>query len=91
MERLKWQVLRAFHALPTEPRVQAMLDRDYVWCAAHMILDEEAALETLCPQCRTRAPQSLCPICGQAALPAGDSNPNFDLTRFEAMRRGGTP
>lgn len=39
VERLKWQVLRAFGALPTERRARKMTDRDYLWCALNLLLD----------------------------------------------------
>ncbi len=39
VERLKWQVLRAFGALPTERRAKKMTDRDYLWCALNLLLD----------------------------------------------------
>lgn len=37
--RLRWRVLRAFGALPTERRVRRMTDRDFARCAMHMALD----------------------------------------------------
>ena len=48
-DRLRWRVLKAFGALPSEPRAQAMRDRDYVWCLSHLALDQEEELERLCP------------------------------------------
>lgn len=41
VERLKWQVLRAFGALPTERRARRMRDRDYLWCALNLLLDAQ--------------------------------------------------
>lgn len=43
VERLKWQVLRAFGALPTERRARKMTDRDYLWCALNLLLDAPEA------------------------------------------------
>ena len=38
-ERLKWRVLRAFGALPTQARARLMTDEDYYYCALHLALD----------------------------------------------------
>lgn len=88
-ERLRWRVLRAFRALPTEERVKAMLPRDYLWCALHLLLDQEEAASLLCPACRAEAEEHKCPVCGR---PTGEitrgENPGFDMDRFLALRRG---
>ena len=42
-ERLKWRVLRAFGALPTEERAREMTDEDYYYCALHLALDGREA------------------------------------------------
>ncbi|MGM9579290.1 MAG: hypothetical protein ACI3VS_07895 [Evtepia sp.] len=88
-ERLRWRVLRAFRALPTEARVKAMLPRDYLWCALHLLLDQEEAASLLCPTCRAEAEEPRCPVCGR---PTGEitreENPGFDMERFLALRRG---
>lgn len=42
-ERLKWRVLRAFGALPTEDRAREMTDEDYYYCALHLALDGREA------------------------------------------------
>ena len=87
--RLQWRVLRAFGALPTEPRARAMTDRDYLWCALNLLLDGEEALDALCPACRAEAREGRCPVCGAAT--GGDrtgENAGFDPERFERMRRG---
>ena len=42
-ERLKWRVLRAFGALPTEERARLMTDEDYYYCALHLALDGREA------------------------------------------------
>lgn len=83
--RLQWRVLRAFGVLPTEERAMAMTDRDYLWCALHLVLDREEELERLCPDCRSRAEAEVCPVCGQAAGEWGHSN-GFDLARFEHLK-----
>lgn len=38
-ERLKWRVLRAFGALPTQARALEMTDADYLFCALNLALD----------------------------------------------------
>jgi hypothetical protein len=88
-ERLKWRVLREFHALPTEERVQKMTDRDYLWCLLQMTLDEEEELERLCPTCRMEALEERCPVCG---MPAGSGegmqNAAFDEERYLRLKEG---
>ena len=84
-------MLRQFSALPTEERARAMLDRDYLWCLANLLLDGEEELERLCPQCRARAEEDRCPVCGQpAARGEGGVNPAFDRARYERLARGET-
>lgn len=65
-----------------------MTDRDFLWCAVNLLLDEEEALAALCPACREEARRAVCPVCGATA--AGE-NASFDLTRYERLKRGGTP
>lgn len=83
-------MLKRFRALPTEARARGMLDRDYLWCLAQELLDQEEELDRLCPACRERAEENRCPGCG---TPVGErvreSNPRFDWERFERMKRGG--
>ena len=69
-----------------------MLDRDYLWCLANLLLDGEEELERLCPQCRARAEEARCPVCGQPAAAWGEGgvNPAFDPARYERMARGET-
>ena len=89
-ERLRWRVLRQFGALPTESRVRAMKGRDYLWCLANTLLDREEELERLCPQCRARALEARCPVCGRPAADREETlNPAFDLERFEKLKGGG--
>ncbi len=88
-ERLKWKVLRAFGALPTEERARAMTGRDYLWCALHLLLDEEEELDRLCPTCRAQAQEDRCPVCG--GVPGehtAETNDAFDWDRFQALREG---
>lgn len=92
-ERLRWRVLRQFHALPSERRAREMKARDYLWCLANTLLDREEALERLCPACRARVMEERCPSCGRPAAQWGEgaSNPSFDPARFEELKRGETP
>jgi len=83
--RLQWRVLRAFGALPTEARAMTMTDRDYLWCALHLVLDREEELEKLCPDCRSRAGAEVCPVCGQSTGDWGSSS-GFDLERYERLK-----
>ena len=88
-ERLKWKVLRAFGALPTEERVRAMTGRDYLWCALHLLLDEEEVLDRLCPVCRDQVGKDCCPVCGgQTGEMAAGINGAFDWEKFRALREG---
>lgn len=41
MERIRWQVLCKFAALPTNDDVKKMCDSDYLYCYIHMLLDSE--------------------------------------------------
>lgn len=88
-ERLKWRVLRAFRALPTEERVKNMTGRDYLWCALHLLLDQEEEAARLCPLCRAEAEKETCPVCGRET---GDvtqgENLGFDMERFERLKEG---
>ena len=81
-ERLKWRVLRYAGALPSEKRAQEMTDADYLYCLVHEMLDREEAMERLCPECRTRAEEARCSICGNAS---------FDMARFIRMKEGRKP
>lgn len=88
-ERLKWKVLRAFGALPTEERAKAMTGRDFLWCALHLLLDEEEVLARLCPTCRAQAQEEHCPVCGgQPGELCAETNGAFDWERFQALREG---
>ena len=66
-----------------------MTDRDYLWCALNLVLDQEEEQARLCPDCRSRAEREHCPVCGRPTDTAG-WNREFDLARFEAMKEGGT-
>ena len=85
-ERVKWRVLRAFGVLPSEARARQMTDRDYLYCAAQMMLDEEQKLDALCPSCREKAQRMSCPVCGAQIA---EQNERFDERRFEELRDAG--
>ena len=82
-------MLRVFRALPSEDRVRALTQREILWCALNLILDDEETLDGLCPACRSRALEERCAVCGAplGQMEGGD-NASFDLEKFEAMRRG---
>lgn len=82
-ERLKWKVLRAFGVLPSEQRARDMTDGEYLYCAAHMMLDEQDALDRLCPSCRAEAEKERCPVCGAESFA---ENAGFDEKRFEELK-----
>ena len=85
-ERLKWRVLKQFGVLPGEARAQRMTDREYLYCAAQMLLDEQEKLDAMCPSCREKAQRRLCPVCGEQ-IP--EENAGFDERRFEELRDAG--
>lgn len=85
-ERLKWRVLKQFGVLPGEARARRMTDRDYLYCAAQLMLDEREKLDAMCPSCRERAQRRLCPVCGEE-MP--EENARFDERRFEELRNAG--
>lgn len=90
--RLRWKVLRAFGALPTEQRVRAMTGRDYLWCALQLLLDEEEATRALCSSCRAKAQRACCPVCGcETGEVSEGTNASFDALRYERLKRGGAP
>ena len=63
--------------------------RDYLWCALHLLLDEEEVLDRLCPACRAQAEEDRCPVCGGAhGERTAETNGAFDWERFRAMREG---
>lgn len=66
-----------------------MTDREFLWCALNLILDEEEELAGLCPACRDRAMEERCTGCG-TPLAAWERSVNqgFDRERFERMKRG---
>ncbi len=88
--RLRWRVLRAFHALPSESRVRDMREKDYLYCALNLILDEGEKLDQLCPECRTKATEKRCACCGAPLdAPQTGENPAFHQSRFDQLRREG--
>ncbi len=82
-ERLRWRILREFGVLPWEARARALRERDYLYCAAQMMLDEEEKLAGMCPACRAEAESAHCTVCGAALA---EENAGFDEKRFEELR-----
>lgn len=64
-----------------------MTDRDYLWCALNLVLDDEEELGRLCPACRAEAERERCPVCGGLTDSCG-SNGGFDMARYEALKEG---
>lgn len=66
-----------------------MTDREYLWCALNLLLDDEEKLDGLCPSCRAEALGNRCAVCG---TPLGDcsggENAGFDSGRYEVLKRG---
>lgn len=66
-----------------------MKDRDLLWCALNLMLDDEEELAALCPACRQRAMEERCTACGAPlALTEGTVNGSFDEERFLRLKRG---
>ncbi|MEG0765191.1 MAG: molybdopterin oxidoreductase [Pseudoflavonifractor sp.] len=66
-----------------------MKDRDYLWCAMNLLLDDEEALAALCPDCRAEAERGVCPACGRGLAEAeGMENAAFDPERYGRLARG---
>ncbi|MBR5534529.1 MAG: molybdopterin oxidoreductase [Ruminiclostridium sp.] len=66
-----------------------MTGRDFLWCALHLLLDEEEVLARLCPTCRAQAQEEHCPVCGgQPGELCAETNGAFDWERFQALREG---
>lgn len=64
-----------------------MCERDYLWCALHLLLDEEERAADLCPSCRVESERALCPACGAATEDMqGGHNENFDAARFLKLK-----
>lgn len=65
-----------------------MTDRDYLWCALNLVLDQEEELARLCPDCRARAEAEPCPVCG-APRESWSVNAGFDWARYQELKGGG--
>lgn len=66
-----------------------MKDRDFLWCALNLMLDDEEELAQLCPACREHALEERCVVCGVPLMLAeGSVNAGFDEERFRALKRG---
>ena len=87
-ERMRWKVLKAFCALPSEPRVKDMTPKQFVWCFEQMMADRQEELDGLCPPCLEAVTQPRCLGCG-APLNQTGGNPQFDSTRFSTLEEGG--
>ena len=69
-----------------------MTQRDYLWCGVNLLLDQEEVTRCLCPACRAKLAEPVCPICGGATgWTESDENPVFDEERFAQLKRGETP
>ncbi|MEG2958927.1 MAG: hypothetical protein RR828_04245 [Oscillospiraceae bacterium] len=87
--RLRWRVLRSFGVLPSEERGKNMTERDYLYCALNLLLDDEEELAALCPTCRMKAEEARCPACGVLTSDtAAGKNSGFDAERYQRMKRG---
>lgn len=65
-----------------------MKDRDFLWCALNLMLDDEEELASLCPSCRSRTLEERCTACGAPLeLTEGNINDSFDQSRFQALKR----
>ena len=80
-------MLRLFGALPTEERAKKMTDRDYLWCALNLALDQEEELDRLCPDCRRRVEEEQCQVCG-APRGSWTVNTGFDWARYQELKGG---
>ena len=66
-----------------------MKDRDFLWCALNLMLDDEQELAGLCPTCRDRAMEERCAGCGALlCMTEGNRNGSFDESRFQRLKRG---
>ena len=66
-----------------------MTDRDYLWCALNLALDQEEELARLCPACRERVQAEPCPVCG-APRESWSVNAGFDWARYRKLKGGGS-
>lgn len=68
-----------------------MKDRDFLWCALNLLLDDEEALAEFCPECRQAAERGVCTACGKETGHAtAEENAGFDRLRYERLKRGET-
>lgn len=66
-----------------------MKDRDFLWCALNLMLDDKEELAQLCPTCREQAMEERCPVCGiPMSVTDGSVNASFDETRFQQLKWG---
>lgn len=89
MERIRWYVLKAFGVLPTEKRAREMTEGDFLYCALQLMLDGEERKRKMCPACREKLEEHRCSCCGGRMENELGDNPQFDINRFEEMKRDG--
>lgn len=69
--------------------MQAMLERDFLWCGLQMLLDEEEEFARLCPSCQVHGMEDRCVACGALVGEASACiNENFDLDLFYSRIQG---
>lgn len=54
---------------------------------ANMILDDEEEFNRMCDPCKIKSKEDKCPGCG--GKKTTEFNPNFDMDRFEKMKKSG--
>lgn len=82
--RLRWKVLRRLGLLPAG---EQLTDRDLCGMLLQLTLDSEEELARLCPSCKRELLSGGCPVCGATAF---GEDPNFDIERFEELKRRGS-
>ncbi len=67
--------------------MKEMRDRDYLWCAIQMMLDDEEKLEGLCPSCRAQVERGCCTSCGgEMPRDSYGTNAGFDWQKYEERK-----
>ena len=56
--------------------------------ALNLALDQEEELARLCPECRQKAVEEPCPVCG-APRGSWSVNAGFDWARYQELKGGG--
>ena len=66
-----------------------MTDRDYLWCALNLLLDDEEEAARMCPACRAEAEKERCPVCGrETGDVVQEENASFDWETFRKRKEG---